>query len=361
MPVPIPASWQSDNSGIRLSSSNVGGPIQQFARPRTLEDMRDDIRIAQEMDLSVHVMGAGSNLLFADEGLDGLLIQPAFTKITIVNTDEANQYIPLLKEITDTALINRYVVGASPDSLQLTHSRQTEEGEQVFVEMQAGVPWGQAVAFSLKEGLSGLQWYARIPCQVGGAVFNNIHGEKHLLSEVICAVIALNLKTLEEEVLTPAQLDFNYDYSIFHKGNYIILAVVFALQKVGVEQAKVNQAQYLDWTKQKVSIQPSGANCGSVFQNLSSDQAAKNNQVAVAAAWYIDQCGLKGYSIRAMQVYPGHANFIINTGQGTQADFIFLVQYIRLSVWKKFGFLLEPEVECWDRQGNRKAWLAIPA
>src|SRR5690606_32909781 len=96
--------------------------------------------------------------------------------------------------------------------------------------------------------------------------------------------------------------------------------VIFALPTASPEDALVARNHYLEWTKEKTKVQPAGANCGSVFQNLRADQVTDTQQFR-AAAWYIDHAGLKGTTRGSLEVM-NQANFINNHGGGTQADFI---------------------------------------
>lgn len=353
----IPDRWQAGKKGSDLVSIKVGGPIQHYSRPTTEAELWEDIALAKAAGLPVRVIGGGSNLLFADQGFMGLVIQPAFTHTELLSSEQAAVYAGQVEQFqAQSEAAPRYKKGEEEGVLHLADELPEEEGEPVLVKMGAGVPWGQAVMWSLTQQLIGLHWYARIPCQVGGAIFNNIHGAAHLLSEVVVAVEALDCQTGEKKIFGPQELDFGYDHSRFHQRNEVVAAAVFGLRRVSPTTAQSAKELYLNWTKEKTRVQPSGANCGSVFQNISEEQAREIGQTPLAAGWYIDQCGLRGIQEGGMQVYEKHANFIVNVGTGTQRDFIALVQRIRHTVQEKFSLTLEPEAECIDEQGNRLAW-----
>ena len=354
--VPIPSSWQPDVLGNRLTSIRVGGPVAYLVSTASVQELREAVERARALSMPVRFLGGGSNLLISDEGLNAVLIQPALKRFRVIDgpgeRELFREYVMQMRG--DGAVQGRYVATEGEQFLSLEgHGQSRVSTELVLLEVGAGMPWGQAVALSLREGLDGLQWYARIPCSVGGAAFNNIHGADRLLSEVICAVHALDLETMQEVTLGPVSLGFGYDMSVFHGRRYSILSVIFALGKAGEPEASANQRKYIEWTQEKARVQPSGANCGSVFQNLSREVASGAGQTALAAGWYVDQCGLKGERAGGMIVYPGHANFIVNEGTGTQADFCSLVKNIRQQVHGRFGLWLEPEAEVWDADGNR--------
>jgi len=342
-----------------LTSIRIGGPADLLAQPKTLDELREVLSLAKERSLSVKIMGGGSNLVMADEGLRGLLIQPLLRDVRRLDPKEYAIYQPGL-----TALREQITVQARYRSEQGEGFLHLEDRgpaitlkDPVLVEMGAAVPWGQAVISSLQQNLAGLHWFARIPCHVGGATYNNIHAEHHFLSEFVCAVHVLDRESGEERVLMAGDLEFGYDYSRFHHESSVITSVILALEPVTPEEAKFCQSQYLEWTAQKNKIQPKEPNCGSVFKNVSFEEASRIGQEAVAAGWYIDQAGLKGKQIGGLQVYPGHANFIINTGGGTQVDFIQLVTEIRERVFEQFGVMVEPEVECCNSEGVSYTWL----
>jgi UDP-N-acetylmuramate dehydrogenase len=352
-----PETMLKDVLGSTLTTMKVGGTVAYYARVRTIEEIATGISYAKEIGIPYTVMGAGSNLLIADEGYVGLLMHISGGTMRVLSPEETGTYSPFLEELEQKTHSPRYTAEDKPGLLRLQVNGVTNnEGEIVLVEMSAGIPWGQAVAFTLKEKLDGLQWYARIPCTVGGAVYNTIHAEHHLVSEVVCAVRAYNPETGEEKIIGVHELALGYDYSIFHTCNLIITSVIFALKAVSQEQTQANQALYLGWTGQKSLVQPSGPSAGSVFKNFTPEIIAEKGYIAVAAGWYIDKAGLKGYCVGGMQVYSGHANFIINTGVGTQKNFRELVAHIRMRVFNQFQLVLEPEIECWDLQGNTIQW-----
>jgi len=340
-----------------LISIRIGGPARFFAQPKTLPEIIEALEQADRQSLPVKIIGGGSNLVMADDGFGGILIQPSLRALRLLEKEEYGQYQEALAQLKKSGTEARYRTEGGENFLHL-EDRGPEIGlqEPVLVEMDAAVAWGQAVMWSLQRKLAGLHWFARIPCQVGGATYNNIHAERHFLSEFICAVRVIDRATKEERFITAGDLEFGYDYSRFHREPAIITSVIMALQPVSAEEAKTCQAQYLEWTAQKNTIQPKEPNCGSVFKNVTVAEATRIGQEWLAAGWYIDQAGLKGFRIGGLQVYPGHANFIINDGTGTQSDFIQLLTHIRQAVFEQFGTMLEPEVECCNYEGVSYTW-----
>ncbi|MEI6478098.1 MAG: hypothetical protein WCO52_03875 [bacterium] len=351
-----PSYWQEQVSGATLVSMKVGGPVRYLARPSTVDEIRETFECIKELGLPWKGLGGGSDLVLPDDELQAVLVQPSFKEIRVLTDEEVGGLGISLEPVT---VESRYKPGAGEDFLQL-HTVEDISGNPVFVEMGASVPWGLAVTQSLRLGFSGLHWFARIPCQVGGAVYNNIHGERRLLSEAVVAVRTFDPVNGETGLLPAAELGFGYDTSVFHRNGLLIISVIFKLTDAGPEAAAENLSHYLEWTKEKSRVQPSGANCGSVFQNITPEQALSSGQEAVSAAWYVDQVGLKGHQVGGMQVFPGHANFIVNIGGGTQADLISLIETIRGRVYERFQISLEPEVELIDIHAQRRQWPTTP-
>lgn len=353
----VPERWQTGLTGASLTSMKVGGEIRFFSKPATETELAEDIRVAVAAGLPIKVLGGGSNLLFADKGFAGLVVQPQCNQIIELDGPAAARYQNELDTLlVATPVAPRYTPGGEVGSLRLEQGEERLGDERTLIEIGSSVPWGKAVVSTLRANAIGLHWFARIPCHVGGAIYNNIHGERHFLSEIIAAVRAVNMRTGESRVFGPQELAFGYDYSRFHRGEEVITAGIFALEPVPEPLAKDKLQQYTDWTVAKAKVQPSGANCGSVFQNIAPHVAAQAGTESLSAAWYIDQCGLRGTREGGMQVYPGHANFIVNDGTGTQADFIALVQRIRTTVQEKFGLALMPEAEAISVTGEPVAW-----
>jgi UDP-N-acetylmuramate dehydrogenase len=338
--------WRNDVAGADVTTMKVGGPLLAFVKVSSEEEFKTSLAMAKKCQWPVKVIGAGSNLLFADEGFHGLVMQLPSGEPEIL-AEKIDDPIP------SSTAVGRYAPEQGTGFLQLPDGdKEVTLGAPVLVEVLAGHPWAKLVAWSLREKLYGLQWFARIPCQVGGGVYNNIHGQKHLLSQYIYRVRSFDPQKLYFVDRLASQLKFSYDYSIFHTLDEIIWSVTFVLPTLSDDNAHTMQELYLEWTKAKSTIQPSGANAGSVFQNLTSDELP-DGLSALSAAWYIDQCGFKGRQIGGMLVYPKHANFIINTGGGTQADFLALTDEIRQAVFQRFGVTLHLEIECVDSEGRK--------
>jgi UDP-N-acetylmuramate dehydrogenase len=336
--------WTEQTLGATLTTMRIGGEVRYLSRPQDAEGLQRDLQRAREMGLSVRVLGGGSNVILPDTGFAGLLIIPAFQQCEIFTPER-----PYTEEPQKVS--ERY----RQDDASRLHLADPVPATGVprYVRVGVGVPWGKVVSWSLAQGLLGLHWYARIPCNVGGAVVNNIHGEKHLLSEVIQEVRVQT--TAGERVYLPSELAFGYDKSRFlmHRDE-VVTEVTFRLWEGEPVQSKQAQEQYLQWTRAKVAAQPPGASCGSTFQNFSEEAVGAGKPVA--AAWYIERAGCMGWREGEMEISPQHANFLMNTGAGTQQDAVRLIERVRHAVFEKYGLTLEPELECMQPDGASHQW-----
>ncbi len=175
------------------------------------------------------------------------------------------------------------------------------------IKVSSGVQLPQLINFTLDNNLVGLEEFAYIPSTVGGAIAGNIHGDdKHLFSQFIVSVEKLN--------------DF-------------IISAVLQLNSGDTLTAK---QKFQNIIQRKSAIQSMNS-LGSVF---------KNNPNQDPSGMIIDQkLNLKGYSIGDAQISPLHANFIVNNGQATAADYFQLVKFIQTQAQEKLGITLEPEIK----------------
>lgn len=181
------------------------------------------------------------------------------------------------------------------------------------VKVASGVQLTQLINFTLNNNLVGLEEFAYIPSTVGGAIAGDIHGDdKHLFSQFIVSVEKIN--------------------------NFIISAV---LQLNSGDTVAAKQ-KFQNIIQRKTTVQSMNS-LGSVFKNPPADRAGLP---ALTSGMIIDQkLNLKGYSIGDAQISPLHANFIVNNGHATAADYFKLVKFIQTQAQEKLGIALEPEIK----------------
>ena len=255
---------------------------------------------------------------------------------------------------------------------------QTEQKtERLLLHVEAGHNWHQLVSWTVHEGWWGLENLALIPGSVGAAPVQNIGAYGAELADTCTYVDFFHWQSRKVQRLLASECRFGYRDSIFkHQlaGQGVIVAVGFCLNRQG--RAKLNykgldhlpaDANLPEVMNAVIAVRQAKlpdpaklANCGSFFKNpvvpaaqfelLQQSYPAIANypqadgQIKLAAAWLIEQVGLKGYQLGGIACYQQQPLVLVNQGQGTAADLLQLIEVIQQSVVDKFQVQLEPEV-----------------
>jgi len=260
------------------------------------------------------------------------------------------------------------------------------------VEAGAGVDWHAFVAWTLAQGLPGLENLALIPGTVGASPVQNIGAYGVELQDRFESLDAIDLETGRVFTLDAAQCGFGYRDSVFKRdgsergmglqGRAMILRVRFALPRAwkpvlgyadlekkqiqtGIENPSAQQL--FDWVceirRAKLPDPAQIGNAGSFFKNptVSAEQCADiiardpkvvhyrlhDGSFKLAAGWLIDACGWRGKSIGQAGVYEKQALVLVNRGQGaggaTGGEVMTLAGAIQTSVYERFGLMLQTE------------------
>jgi len=197
-----------------------------------------------------------------------------------------------------------------------------------------------------------LEWAVGIPGTVGGAVWGNAGAFNKSMKDVVKSVEALEVKNEKCKVKNFKNRDcrFGYRDSIFkHNKNLIILSAVLQLKKGKKKEIENKVKENLNYRKERQPLNFPSA--GSIFKNPPGFFAGelgeedKSSSSAFAAARLIEKCGLKGKKIGNVKISEIHSNFIVNLGRGTAKDVMRLIKIIKNKVKKKFGVVLEEEIQ----------------
>jgi UDP-N-acetylmuramate dehydrogenase len=205
--------------------------------------------------------------------------------------------------------------------------------------MDSGVDLPFAINYLIGKDITGLQWYAGIPGTIGGAIFNNIHGGTHFMSEILDKVKILdtNLEIIE---LSVKDLGMDYDKSRFHNSGEIILQGTFCLFKGDVEKAKFTATE---WASRK-KLQPRNSP-GCAFANITQEQKESNKFPTTSVGYIVEhEIGLSGHKVGDAAISKDHHNFIVNEGSATAGDFLAILKEIHKRTKEKFGIELVPEI-----------------
>jgi UDP-N-acetylmuramate dehydrogenase len=258
-----------------------------------------------------------------------------------------------------------------------------EDGDAWYVEAGAGENWHEFVAWTLGQGLPGLENLALIPGTVGAAPIQNIGAYGLEMCERFAFLRAVELATGETVEFDVAACRFGYRDSFFKRegrDRFAITSVTFRLPKAWTPRADyADLARELAARGDPVTAQaifdavvavrraklPDPlvlGNAGSFFKNPVVEVAQfdalrarepdvvsyrqTDGRVKLAAGWLIDRCGWKGRAIGAAAVHERQALVLVNCGGATGAEIIALAHAIQKEVRERFGVDLEPEPVC---------------
>lgn len=327
-----------------LTTIGIGGPARHFVRVTTVDELREALAWAQDRSLEVFVLGGGSNLLIADGGFDGLVIQLDLRGITVESEDRF-----------------------------------------VMVNVGAGERWDAFVEHAVGRGWAGIECLSGIPGSTGATPIQNVGAYGQDVSETIARVEALDRTTGRVIWFTNDECRFGYRSSFFKNiepGRYVVVSVTFRLLQGGcatirypelqrhVEQAGVAvddlpgiRAAVIAIRKKKGMVldpdDPDTRSDGSFFMNPVLSRAAyeafakrapdaphfpAGDEVKLSAAWLIENAGFaRGFRHGNVGLSSKHTLAIVNRGGGTAAEVVELVGMIQQKVREAFGVEMHPE------------------
>ena len=269
----------------------VGGPAPMFLIPGDPEALAKALERLTDAGIPFDYLGAGSNLLVADEG-------PSF----VVVASEALTGEPVIRK-------EKVTIGA-------------------------GFPVPRLAQRLQKAGLSGLEFAEGIPGSLGGSVRMNAGWHEGEIGRRVASVTAISRRGLIREIAT-APDTFSYRSSPGLDNQFIAAATLTLVP----DDPKAIEKRMRAYRDHRVASQPTGArNAGCIFKNPPGDHAGR----------LIEACGLKGRSIGQTSVSEIHANFIINHGGATFREVAALIDVVRETVLAQTGVTLEQEVRRWS-------------
>jgi UDP-N-acetylenolpyruvoylglucosamine reductase len=276
----------------RLSTVRTGGAAEFFARAGSEQELSDLLIWARAEGRPVSVVGSGSNLLIADEGVCGLVLK-------------------LDRELARIELRGRRAVCGG------------------------GARLPSVAARAARAGLSGIEFGVNIPGTVGGAVRMNANAYGGELSRVIESVTIVTAAGTERR--DPARLGLGYRRSSIGAGEIVTSAsFVLAPSDPATVMRTLEQMRAL-----RHEAQPQGIKTfGSTFKNPVDPRAEGRS-----AGLLLAEAGCNGLAVGGARFAPKHANFVENTGTATTADVLAVMAEGRSRVLERFGVELEPEVQ----------------
>lgn len=292
MSQPPPDSVQPDFPLASFATVRTGGPAELFARAGSEAELVELVGWASNGGIEVNVVGSGSNLLVADEGVRGLV-------------------------------------------LKLDRELATIEIEGAHVVCGGGARLPRVAARAALAGLSGIEFGVNIPGTVGGAVRMNANAYGGQLASVLEWAEVVSASGSQRRA--PADLGFAYRESNLRAGE-IVARARFSLLESDPESVKATLAQM---RARRHEAQPQGIKTfGSTFKNPDDPRAEGRT-----AGLLLSEAGCSGLTVGGARFAPKHANFVENTGAATTADVLAVMDEGRRRVIERFGVELEPEVQ----------------
>lgn len=269
----------------------LGGPARYWAEPRTYEELKTLIKRCREHEIEMYVLGRGSNLLVADEGVDGMVVH----------------------------MTDKYF-----GDIQVEESGVVRAG--------AGASLNRLLQVCARKGLTGMECLVGIPGSVGGAVRINAGGRFGDIGNVAKSVRLIDSSGYE---FARERHDIYFGYRMTNIMARFIVEVEFGL--VPDDPEHIARTIKEIWLLKKNSQPTDSRNAGCVFKNPR----------ALSAGALIDKAGLKGTQVGGAKVSERHANFLVAEDGATSKDVLGLIELIQQRVRERFDVELELELEIW--------------
>jgi len=334
----------------------VGGAARYFLEARDERTVVEAVAWADGRDLALHVLGGGSNLVVADEGVGGLVLKIALRGVTV-------------------------------------HGARG----LVHLTAAAGEPWDDLVAFAVARGWAGLECLSGIPGLVGATPIQNVGAYGQEVRDTLTRVRALDRRTGQIAMLSPAECALGYRDSVFKSrepGRYIVLDVGYRLVPGGaplVRYADLAQdlarrgirspslaevrRSVLDIRRAKSMVlsadDENRRSCGSFFVNpiVPSAEAERiaaragrhapmprwsepDGRVKLSAAWLVQHAGFeRGHRDGRVGLSSRHTLAIVCHDGARASEVVALARTVRGRVEERFGVRLVPEPVFWGSPG----------
>jgi UDP-N-acetylmuramate dehydrogenase len=336
---------QENASLSEHSTMRLGGQARYLADAITEEEVAELVSWAKNKNIPFKMIGQGSNIVWRDEGFDGLLIVNKLKGRVVLHEDDSN----------------------------------------VTVKISAGENWDEAVAKTVENNWSGVEFLSLIPGTAGAAPVQNIGAYGAELSDTLLEVEVFDTQTQEFGTIKKEDCGFSYRSSYFktkEKGRFMITAIVLKLKKTNptppfydalgkyFEEHKITQFTPSTVREAVVAIRSSKlpdpavvANNGSFFTNPIIEQSqfdilkerypsikgwpAPDGKVKMAAGWLVEQANFKGYHDEetGMATWDKQALVLVNEHAKSTADLLRFKQKIIDKVNEMFNITLEQEPE----------------
>ena len=281
-------------ANIKLSNYswfNLGGSAEYFYKARDKDQLKEFLKEAKKNKLKTTILGAGSNILFRDKGVKGVVIK-------------------LGSNFSYTKLLEKDTIVAGAATLDR-----------------------KVASFAKTNSLGNLEFLSCIPGSIGGAIIMNSGCYKNDISRVLLSIRAIDKNNLSEIEIKKDDIKF------FYRGTNLSndLIIISAKFQGSIKKKEEIEKRQSDFNERKKLSQPSQIKtCGSTFKNINNDKKA----------WMlIKQSGCENYHEGDAVISQKHCNFFVNNGNAKASDIEKLINKVKSKVLEKTGINLELEIK----------------
>ncbi len=281
-------SYLENESLKKHNTFKVGGEARYIAFPNDEKQVITLLKHLEKEKIKYYFLGRGSNVIFRDEGFDGVIIKSSNLKV--INFIDSNT-----------------------------------------VYVQSGVSLNNICKVMQDNSLAGIEFCYGIPGNIGGAVYMNAGAYGGEICQAVESVKYID-ENFEVKTITNKDCEFSYRNSIFQNKKWFILGCTL---KLHTENKDIIQQFMDDIMQKRLDKQP---------LDMPSAGSSFKRPVGYFAAALIEESGLKGYSIGGAQISKKHAGFIVNTGNATCKDIEDLANFTEKTVFEKTGIAIKKEM-----------------
>lgn len=271
------------------TSFKIGGPAKVFLLPKNLEGIKSSMEICKRYDEKPYILGNGSNVLFHDDGFDGVVIK-------------------------------------------IADNYSNVEMEGAVLRTSAGALLSTVAKGACRKGLTGFEFATGIPGTIGGAVIMNAGAYGGEMKDIVREVTLLD-KEGNIVVLKGSDMEFGYRTSRAATEEMVVLEAVIELEESDYDSV---METVRDLTQRRTSKQPLHLpSAGSTFKRPPGHYAGK----------LIQDAGLKGLKYGGAQVSEKHSGFVVSVDNATSEDVRTLIKLVQKRVYELMGVELETEIK----------------
>ena len=270
---------------------NLGGKAEFFYKAKDQKQLVEFLEVTKKKNLKTTILGAGSNILFRDNGVKGVVIK-------------------LGNDFSYTKLINKNIIDVGAATLDR-----------------------KVANFAKENNIGNLEFLSCIPGSIGGAIIMNSGCYDNDISKILISVKAIDINKLSIIEIKKDDIKFSYRGSNL-PSNLIIISAKLKGSIAIKEEIEKKQSSFIE--KKKTSQPSQIKTCGSTFKNISEDRKA----------WMlIKEAGCEDYREGDAVISQKHCNFFVNNGNAKSSDIENLIKKVKKKVQEKTGVNLELEIK----------------